>query len=301
VHVRLGYSDRLLSMMRGQIATLSPRFPESGPPTLQVNVLDGMLRLRDRKPGEGDEKTHRNVADWQIAQRVGERNGLRVEVTQEGPVHELVVQKNQDDATFLMERAKRIDFDVYLTTDPTSGDETLHFVRPTDGRDARPIRVYELVWGESLIEFTPTLTLSRQVSSVTVRGWDPDTKSPITAIATAADLPGGSSGTSGPEVAGRVGGRDKKEVVVDAPVLTQQEADELARGLLAERAYEFITGSGRVIGLPDLRPGDNLEIRRLGSRFSGTYYLRRVEHALGSSGFTTQFDVRRVHDGGLAS
>src|SRR6476660_7285989 len=34
VHVQLGYADRLVSMMRGQIATLSPRFPEAGPPTL---------------------------------------------------------------------------------------------------------------------------------------------------------------------------------------------------------------------------------------------------------------------------
>jgi uncharacterized protein len=72
----------------------------------------------------------------------------------------------------------------------------------------------------------------------------------------------------------------------------------LARALLAERAYEFVTGSGRAIGLPDLRPGDNLELSRLGDRFSGSYYVKKVEHTLGSSGFVTQFDVRRVYDPG---
>jgi phage protein D len=300
VHVHLGYADGLVSMMRGQIATLSPRFPESGPPTLQVNVLDGMLRLRDAKPAEGEEKQYENLADWQIAERIAERNQLRSEVTREGPVHPLVVRRDLDDARFLMERAKRIDFDVFMVTDPASGDEMLHFVRPTDGRDDRPIRVYQLVWGESLIEFTPTITLSRQVTSVTVNGWDPDAKDAISATATAADLPGaaGGGGTSGPEAAAKLAGSGKREIVVDAPVLSQEEAEVLARALLAERAYEFITGSGRVIGLPDLRPGDNVELRGLGDRFSGSYYVKKVEHTLGSSGYVTQFDVRRVYDPG---
>lgn len=301
IHVQLGYANRLVSMMRGQIATLSPRFPESGPPTLQVNVLDGLLRLRDSKPPEGKEKRFENVYDWEIAERIAERNGLRSQVTKSGPRQPVVVQPNQSDAAFLKERAKRIDFDVFILTDPDSGEDTLHFVRPTDGRDSRPIRVYELVWGESLIEFSPVLTLSRQVASVTVHGWDPLIKEPITATATADDLPSNpGGGTSGPAAAAKIGGGGKEEAVVDAPVFSQQEAEELAKALLADRAYEFVTGSGRVIGLPDLRPGDNIRLLRLGQRFSGTYYVKKVEHTLGASGFTTQFDVRRTHDPGVS-
>ena len=299
VHVQLGYADRLRSMLRGQISTLSPRFPESGPPSMQVNALDGMLQLRDRKPAEGEEKVYTNVADWQIAQRVAERNGLSVEVTRVGPRHELVVQKNQDDASFLMERAGRIDFDVFITTDQDTGEATLRFMRPTDGRDAEPVQVYELRWGHSLMEFTPVLTLSRQVTSVCVRGWDPRTKSPITATATEADLPslGGNAVLSGPKAAARVGGA-KQDVVIDAPVLSQQEAQELAVSLLTERAYGFVTGSGRMIGLPDLRPGNLMRLLDLGRRFSGDYKVTKVEHTLGASGFFTQFDVSRLYDGG---
>jgi len=301
VHVQLGYADRLVSMMRGQIATLSPRFPEAGPPTLQVNVLDGMLRLRDAKPPEGKEKRYEKVFDWEIAVRIAERNGLKYNVTKSGPQHELVVQPNQSDATFLKERARRIDFDVFILTDPDSGEDTLHFVRPTDGRDDQPIKVYELVWGQSLIEFSPVLTLSRQVASVTVRGWDPRTKEPITATATERDLPpSAGGGTSGPAAAAKVGAGGKQEAVVDAPVFSQQEADEMAKALLADRAYEFVTGSGRVIGLPDLRPGDNIRLLELGKRFSGTYYVKKVEHTLGSAGFITQFDVRRTLDPGVS-
>jgi Bacteriophage probable baseplate hub protein len=50
-------------------------------------------------------------------------------------------------------------------------------------------------------------------------------------------------------------------------------------------------------GLPELRPGDNLEIFGLGTRFSGTYFVKRVEHTLGTSGFFTTFTGRRIFQG----
>lgn len=298
IKIELGYVDNLVPMLTGQVATLSPRFPESGPPSLQISVVDGLLPLRDAKPPEGGEVRFEDVFDWEIAERIAQRHGLQCNVTEDGPHHDLVVQANQSDLAFLKERAKRIDFDVFMTTDP-SGVETLNFIRPTDGRDDRRIRVYTLNWGESLIEFSPVLTLSRQVSKVVVRGWDPRNKEPIVGEATADDLPSG-DGTSGPAAAAKLGasGRGKQEAVVDAPVFSKQEADQLARSLLADRAYTFVTGSGRTIGLPHLRPGDNLEIGRLSERFCGTYYVTKVEHTFNNSGYLTQFDVRRTHDRG---
>jgi len=299
VHVQMGYADRLVSMVRGQITTLSPRFPESGSPIMTINGLDGMVKLRDRRPKEEDVTKYVNKADWEIAQVVAQRNGLKVKVTQEGEKHPEVVQKNQDDAQFLMERAKRIDFDCFVLTDQESGEDTLHFVKPTDGRDASSTRVYQLEWGKNLINFTPTMNLSRQVGSITVRGWNPRTKSAIKYTATAKDLPGASKGgTSGPQAAEKTM-QGKQDAVVDAPIASEQEAKDLAISLLRERAYEFITGSGQIIGLPDLRPGDNLEISGLGKRFSGEYYVKKVDHSIGDSGYKTQFDVRKIYDGGI--
>ena len=47
--------------------------------------------------------------------------------------------------------------------------------------------------------------------------------------------------------------------MVDQPVSSQQEAKTLAISLLRERAYSYVTGTGQAIGIPDLRPGDNVE------------------------------------------
>jgi phage protein D len=299
VHVMLGYADQLRSMVTGYITTLTPRFPESGQPTLGVSGLDAMVLLRDRKPTGSDQRKFVNMTDADIAKVIARRNGLRCEATQGGEKHDLVIQKNQDDAQFLMERASRIDYDCFIHTDPVGNASTLHFEVPTDARDGRRARVYRFVWGESLIAFNPVLTIARQVSKVTVRGWNPATKSVIEGSAGPDDLPGAKkNGDSGPQVvASKLG--NKQDVVLDALVTSQQEARALALQLLRERAYDFITGSGDVIGLADLRPGDNIDLAGLGTRFTGTYYVKKVEHAFGANGYTTHFEVRRVYDGGV--
>jgi phage protein D len=317
VSVRLGYADKLLTVATGTVSTLAPKFPDGASPTVTVSGVDGMLKLKERKPAENEEKIYLNMPDWRIAEQVAQRNKLRIVTTQEGPTHDRVVQKNQDDACFLMERAKRLDFDCYLLPDPDTGEETLYFIKPTDGRDGRPIRLFRLAYQPglttgptaqpaglvpNLIDFTPTLTVSSQVSKLTVRGWDPRTKQELAFTATAENLPAGQNsggGDSGPEAADSAAG-GRQEVLVDAPVTSAQEAKDLAIALLRERSYEFITATGRVAGLPELRPGDNLEIFGLGMRFSGTYFVKRVEHTLGTSGFFTQFTGRRIYQGETA-
>jgi len=300
--IEMGYADRLVSMVQGQITSMSPKFPQSGSPTLEVAGTDRLFSLKNSKPKDGDILSYVDKADWQIAQAVADRNGLPIEVTKAGPVHPLVVQeKDQDDARFLLDRARRIDFDFYMQTDPKSHKDKLYFVKPRDGRDGETIRVYEFEWGKTLMSFSPKLNISDQVSEVTVRGWNPRTKTVIVAKATAADLPRSEGrGSNGPALAARssTGGSGKQDFIVDAAVLNQEEAKKLAVSRLVEKAYGYVTGSGQVIGIPDLRPGDNVKLSGLGTRFSGQYYVRKVDHSLGSSGYLTQFEVSTLRDGG---
>ncbi len=324
VAIQLGYAGQLVPVASGPITSLSPAFPESGAPTLRISGTDGMQKLKDSKPRPGQQVFYRNKQDWEIAEQVARRapNNMQVCIPDKinGPSYQLVVQKNQDDASFLMERAKRIDYDCYVTSDAVTGTQTLHFEPPADGRNGVPVRAFQLAYGPglaaeeqraaqagtaaagspltpNLIEFTPTLTAASQVSSLTVRGWDPRTKQSIAVTATANDLPSGQGGgLTGPAAATEaLGGRG--DTVIDAPVATAEEARQLAAALLRERAYQFITGTGRIAGLPDLRLRDVLEIHGIGLRFSGNYYVTRVEHTLSASGFFTGFSARRIADG----
>src|ERR1035438_10256143 len=223
VHVQMGYAGGLLSMVQGLITSLTPRFPESGTPTLAISGQDRMVKLKERKPRDGEQKKFVNQTDSEIVQLIAVRNGLVPKVQATAEKHDIVVQKNQDDASFLMERAKRIDYDCFIGVDPDSGQDALYFQSPTDARDGKSDRVYVFEWGKSLINFNPTISLNRQVGKVTVKGWDPTTKSLFKYTATASDLPTSGSGENGPSaISTRF--QDREDVVVDQPVTSQQEA-----------------------------------------------------------------------------
>ena len=180
--------------------------------------------------------------------------------------------------------------------DPDSGK--VKFGKPTDGRDSRSIDVFEFSWGEDLIEFHPTINAGQQVSSVTVQGWDSRTKKPITYTAAEGDLPSVKGKGSGPESIKKIATKGKSEMIVDASVLSQEEARRLAISRLAERSSRFKVGWGRVIGQPKLRPGHNIRLGGLGDRFSGSYYVVGVTHLYGRGGYTTSFDVESLREKG---
>jgi uncharacterized protein len=303
IHVMMGYAERTVSMMRGVITALTPDFPADGSPTLLVRGHDALSKLKGSKPPP-DKVVYRDKADWQIAQEIGQRHGIRVEVSEEGPVHTMMCQGDLDDGTFLKARAEDIDFEVFMYTDPESGKDTLNFVKPRDGRGSEPITTYALAWGTlrntdvepSLLEFKPTMTAADQVQTVTVRGWDPQRKKAIKQTATPENTPGVSvvDATSGPRVAGTIAGpQGREEVVVQRHVTSDEEALKLAKAMLAERAYRFLTAHGRAIGLPDLRPDHNVEIVGVGRRFSGTYHVTKVTHTINEQGYLTEFDASR--------
>ena len=69
--------------------------------------------------------------------------------------------------------------------------------------------------------------------------------------------------------------------------------------MLAETRLPFLTGHGKVIGLPDLRPGDNVEISGVGRRFSGTYYVTQgATHTAEPTGLPDRVRRRQEDTGG---
>lgn len=298
VRIELGYVDRMRQVIAGPITNVSPRFTDSSALSVSISGKDSLEFLKAKKPKSGDRVKFVKMKDTDIAREIARRNHLDFvgddSVSIEQPV---VYQKNLDDAAFLLQRARRIDFDCFVQIGP-SGKNTLYFQRPRDGRDGKTVRIYELEWGRSLKSFSPTLSSDRQVSKVTVRGWDPREKKAIVGTASDKDLPPAAraKATSGPKLAAKKFG-DRQNLVVDKPVSSEREARELAISILRERATRFGQGSGETIGIPELKPDDNIDLKGLGERFSGRYRVRGVTHSIGASGYTTSFNVESMYSG----
>lgn len=216
----------------------------------------------------------------------------------------VVYMKNQYDIMFLLERAKRRGYEVYIEDE--SGTPTLYFGL---SGNASNVPVYRLEWGKSIVSFTPTLSTAKQVGQVTVRGWDRKSNAAINETATLQQL--WQSQKKSPAEIARLTQvsqcyANRTEVVTDQPMHTTSEAQAYAQSVLDKRNKQLVTANVTTVGLPDLRSGCTVEIIGFGvtssakgtlhgasSDFDGEYYVTDSSHTIGEGGYQTQFSARR--------
>jgi phage protein D len=284
--ITMGYRGRdpLRQMISGEITSLRPTFPAAGQPTLTVSGQN-LLHTLQRKQVTA---TYVNRTDSRIAQDVGER--LKIEVVvgnAKEEAYDYVIQYNQPDILFLMGRARRVGYELFVVED--GAKPALYF-----GPSGRVTQVaHELVYGRSLIDFEPTLSTANQVAEVTVLGWDAKNKRQISYTAKRAEIGTRALASRAEQEKVERSFATRKEVITDMPVASLEEAKTLARETLENNAKQLVTGSGTVVGLPDLRAGTVVEIDGLGARFRGRYFVTTTTHTIGDSGYTTKFECRR--------
>lgn len=312
VEMSMGYLESLTRMFRGEVTTLAPAFPSSGPPTLTVRALSELHQYQT----EPHTRSWEDLTDSEIAQAVGratDRRGRRqleldVCVSPQAQSQEearpYVAQQNLHDVDFLLGLARRNGYELVLERD--EGGEFLYFGPPVDdpgrcrswtgapnapgpARAATP-PTYELRWGATLLEIEPTLTTASQVRSVTVRGWDRRRKR---AISETKDLSSREVRTNQDlhDLVSRCAPR--QDIVVDEPVHTVRQARQRALAILQDRQREMVTATGTTVGLPELRSGRTVQISGLGRRLSGAYLLTQTTHTIDDGGYRTQFEARR--------
>ena len=289
VELWMGYygRDRLRRMLTGEITSLRPTFPADGPPTLAISGLNLLHRLRAKQ----ESQSYVNMKDSDIARHIAGRLGLAVRTDrtaeQDEERYTFRFQDNQYDILFLWQLARSRGYDLFVE-ESTDGSR-LYFGPSVNVRKV----AYKLAYGSSLIQFQPNLTTANQVGEVTVVSWDAVKKKKIEATARRGEIAVHGVGERGGQAAIEQSFNQRKEVIADRPILSEQEAKTLARETLTRIAKDLVKGSGSTVGLPDLRAGTVVQIGGLGERFSGRYFVTSTTHALGDGGYTTQFECRR--------
>jgi phage protein D len=288
----MGYygKDKLRLMVRGQITALHPSFPSGGGSTLAISGLNVLHKLRTKQ----ESHSYESKTDSEIAEEVADRLGIDIQ-TDSAPDEkrfDYLFQDNQYDIIFLMERARRIGYDLFVDEQGENGQAGQPLLRFGRSLQVRQV-TYQLTYGRSLIEFKPELTTANQVSEVTVRGWDAVNKKKIEQTAKRSEISIKGVGAAGGQAAIEQSFNQRKEIVATKPIESDAEAKTLALRTLEENAKDMVKGSGSTVGLPDLRAGNVVMIDGLGKRFSGRYFITSSTHAMGDGGYTTQFECRR--------
>jgi phage protein D len=299
LQVLMGYQGPkpdLRVMTTGVIQTLEADFPEAAAPRLTVRGLNVLDRFKNKQytwAWPSDPKT--TVTDSEIAKELGTnkpdsppgRPGLGIEV-KTGNVKETplpyVMMNNQYPIVFLMDRARRNGYDVFLTREGTK--QVLYFGPSNRVAD----RTYKLEWGKSLVSFKPTISLARQVSKLTVLGWDRKAKKPIKHTASLSDPEVQKINKDLHPFIESVG---REEVVTDIPLDNGAQAKQIAQNYLCAQVQDLVEATGVVVGLPDLRAGRKVEIGGFDPLLNGTWFIKETTHVINDAGYRTTFVARR--------
>lgn len=286
IEVRMGYTDVLETMFIGLITSVKVNFPSGGMPQLEVTAFDlSHPMTKSKKSLSWDNKKDSDIANTLASSPYGlntEFDGMAT-IEDTRVEHPTIRQDNQSDFEFLKKRAEENGFEFFVF------QKSLFFRRPAYEASA----VVELKWGETLMSFSPELDIADQVQQVEVRGWDLRTKREIAGRAQAGEEPGRDQGRqSGGQLLQQSASSEGTVERVRRPVYTQQEADNLARGILKQISEGFLKGSGECLGLPELRAGKSVVLNGLGRKFSRSYYIEKTNHNISSSGYRTTFNVK---------
>lgn len=270
----------------GQIAGLEPDLEEQSPVLLVrgYDLAHKLYRGRQRR-------SFVQMTDADLARKLAIEAGLRPgDIDPTPTVHEYVFQNNQTNGEFLLGRARRLGYELWVE------ERTLHFRKPAP--TGQPIH---LVWGDTLRNFRPRLSTAEQVNAVEVRGWDPTRKRAVVGVATRGNGAPQIGAQSGAAIAKATWG-EANLAVVDQYVRSPAEAEQLAQTVLDEATAAFVEAEGTCDANPTLVPGRQVQVEGIGARFAGTYYVTQVTHVwTPAQPMSTHFTVSGRRDRGVWS
>ena len=171
-------------LLVGEITSVEPDYPYGSAPVVMLRGYDRSHRLhRGQKT-----RSYVQMTDSDIVTKITREYGLKPEVDDTTEVYAYILQNNQSDFEFVMERARRLGFTFLVD------DRSLVFKKP----GSLSSDTVELEYGVTLRQFKPRMTTASQFKEVIVKGWDTVNKRDILGHAGASTPAAGGNGAGGP-------------------------------------------------------------------------------------------------------
>jgi len=275
-------ASQLLPIFDGEICDLEMDLAAHGTPTLVVRAYDRSNRLHRGR----NTNSFVQMKDSDIVKKVGAAAGFNCsDVEETSVIHDWVMQNNLTDWEFLTDRARRNGYRLYVKE-----KDKLCFKKVKADEASAEIQIE---WGKDLRSFRPRVSAGEQVNEVIVQGWDSKNKEKIVGEARSPNgVPRIGEGRNGGQVAQQAFHEAAKMVIVDRPVHSTEEAENLARSVMDEIGGGFVEADGLCFGKPQLKAGTAIQVKNVGTRFSGKYLLTSVTHTFTpAEGYATLFSV----------
>ncbi len=311
ITARFGYADDLSPKKVAVIKDIDYDFPETGEPTIKLKAYDKGHKLAGKQIQRVWRKPAPGILYSEIAEKIATEHGLTTVVTKTVGRHLRVAQGNLSDAQFLKELAAKsrdkdgkgvTGFVFYIQ------DDELHFhPRKLESRPGMALEYFTDREGV-LRSFTPS-TQSQGVKGAGTEtkavGVDPRKKGHVEHAAnnaTATDrtslgkktyLVDGNTGEGKfrKQESGKIAQSfERSESFHEEP--RQEPAQDKAEGHFKEAELRQVEAAAVTIGIPTLHAKQNIEIKGVGRKFSGTYYCTSVRHVFGD-GYSCELKLKR--------
>lgn len=308
---RFGYADDLSARKVAVIKEIDYNFPETGEPTIKIKAYDKGHKLAGKQIQRVWQKPAPGILYSEIAEKIASEHGLTPVVTKTVGRHLRVAQGNVSDAQFLKTlAAKSRDKDGKGVTGYVFyvQDDELHF-HPRH-LEKRPALVLEYFTDREgvLRSFTPSTQSQGAKGAGTETkavGVDPRKKGRVehkannatssdrTSLGKKTYLVDGNTGEGKyrKQESGKIAQSfDRSEGFHEEP--RQEPAQDKAEGQFKNAEMKQVEATAMTIGIPTLHAKQNIEVRGVGRKFSGTYYCTSVRHIFGD-GYSCEIKLKR--------
>jgi phage protein D/phage baseplate assembly protein gpV len=273
-------------LIEGEITGIEVPFTKTSEAHLLVRGYDAYHRLYRGRFN----RSFLNSTDSDIVRRIAGETRIPIgQIDESGVPHEYVFQENQTNIDFLRERAARVGFELFVQ------DNKLYFRKPKNDSTLK------LEWLKDLSSFNVRVTSDAQVSSVKVNGWDYTKKEAISETATKEQVVTATGNGNGSATSQAFKMNPPEMIVVNRPIETPKEAQQIAQSLCDELGGEFVTADAKAEGNPKVRPGRVISLENMGARYTGKYYVTETRHRYSKRVYKTDFTVRGLRGGGIPS
>lgn len=261
----------------GEIVAIEPSLTAQGTHTFTIRAYDRSHRMHVGTKS----RTFLDMSDSDIVGQLIREFSLSSGTIDMLPKQKYIIQNNLSDFEFLSMRAKRAGCHFSVV------NNKVNFHKP-----GKVIRGPVLELGDDLRELSLRMSVARQAQKVNVRGWDFVAKSEILGSA----VPAVTWRENGVSSAGGAAAKtafsyNRISTLTNLVPQTKDEADAIAKAVASDQEGHFIEADGVSLGNPKLVAGVQVELKEMGKKYAGKYYVTSATHIYNASGYEVHFTI----------
>lgn len=280
VSIHLGYKDDVEEVFRGEVTGFEILLKEGGHEMCEVecsNVLHLFEHGRQYKSVE-----NKKASD--VVKDIIEAYSLKSDVDDFGAEFEFDVSEDISDLDLVLNFCNLYGKDLYAYGDTVYIKDNIQ-VRDDDV-------IFE--WGKSLINFKAGQRIDNLFSEVNFIGWDNQKNEAVSANSSLNDITVKVGGSKTWNELYKNGSSSFKCQISKLRAFDNENAKNIATGILTKNSFEFMTATGKGEGTYKLLPGMRVNIKYVGKMFEGEYIAESVIHEFDiNTGYVTSFILKR--------